>query len=339
MADGRKLAGEAGLATVVGGSGFVGTQIVQLLAQSGYRIKVAVRRPDLAGHLRPLGAVGQVVPIQANVRNEASIRQAVAGADVVINLAGILFERGKQRFAKIHDEGAALVARAAREAGAQRLVHMSALGADPEGDSAYQRSKAAGETDVLKAFPEAVIMRPSIIFGPEDRFFNLFATLARISPVLPVVGAKSRFQPVYVRDVAEAFMAAVEGKARPGGIYELGGPDVETMRELMERMLVEIERKRLLVELPEGLARLKAVFLQLLPRPLLTPDQVIQLQRDNVVGAAALAEHRTLEGLGIEPTAMEAILPTYMWRFRKHGEFDRLDVPRRRRPTHGSSST
>lgn len=337
MSEQRKLAGEAGVATVIGGSGFVGTQIVQILAQEGYRIKVAVRRPDLAGHLRPLGTVGQVVPIQTNVRDEASVRQAVAGADVVINLAGILFERGKQRFGAIHDKGAGLVAMAAKEAGVARLVHMSALGADAESDSAYQRSKAAGERDVLAAFADAVIMRPSLIFGPEDGFFNLFATLARISPVLPVVGAETRFQPVYVGDVADAFVAAVAGKARPGTAYELGGPDVQTMRELMTHMLEQIERKRILMNAPTGLARLKARFLQLLPHPLLTVDQVTQLQIDNVVSEAAIAEGRTLEGLGIEPTAMKAILPTYLWRFRKHGEFDRLDIPNSRRPTHGAS--
>lgn len=332
MADGQSGLVQSGLVTVFGGSGFVGTRLVQILARQGYRIRVAVRRPDLAGHLRPLGAVGQIVPIQANVRDEASVRAAVAGAEIVINLAGILFERGKQRFANIHDKGAELVARAARDAGAQQLVHMSAIGADAESPSAYARSKAAGEADVLAVFPDAVIIRPSLIFGPEDGFFNLFATFARIVPIVPVIGSKTRFQPVYVGDVAEAFAAVVAGKARPGATYELGGPDVETMRELMARMLREIERKGWLVNVPESLARLKATFLQLLPRPLLSVDQVVQLQIDNLVSAEAQKQGLTLEGLGVEPTAMDAILPTYMWRFRKHGEFDRLDVPVSRRP-------
>lgn len=332
MADGQSGLVQSGLVTVFGGSGFVGTRLVQILARQGYRIRVAVRRPDLAGHLRPLGAVGQIVPIQANVRDEASVRAAVAGAEIVINLAGILFERGKQRFANIHDKGAQLVAQAARDAGARVLVHMSAIGADPESPSAYARSKAAGEADVLTAFPDAVIIRPSLIFGPEDGFFNLFATFARIVPIVPVIGAKTRFQPVYVGDVAEAFAHAVAGKARPGTVYELGGPDVETMRELMARMLREIERKGWLFDVPQGLARLKAMFLQLLPHPLLTVDQVTQLQIDNVVSDEAQDEGRTLKALGVEPTAMDAILPTYLWRFRKHGEFDRLDVPVSRRP-------
>jgi len=312
------------LVTIFGGSGFVGTQLVQELARKGYRIRVAVRRPDLAGHLKPLGAVGQIAPIQANIRNAASVERAVAGADIVINLVGLLFEGGRQRFRAVHTLGAKNVAEAASKAGATALVHMSALGADPKAESGYARSKALGETEVLQAYPEAVIIRPSIIFGQGDGFFNMFGFLARISPVLPLIGGKTRFQPVYVGDVAEAFALAAEGKVKTGKIYELGGPDVETMRELMQRVLHETARKRPLFPVPMALAKLKATFLQLLPSPLLTVDQVIQLGHDNVVSEEAIKQRRTFAAFGITPTTMDAILPTYMWRFRKHGQFEHI---------------
>jgi uncharacterized protein YbjT (DUF2867 family) len=311
------------LVTIFGGSGFVGTQVVQLLARKGYRIRVAVRRPDLAGHLRPLGAVGQVVPIQANVRNPDSVIRAVAGAAIVINLVGIGFERGKQRFDIVHGQGAYAVAAAAAAAGAAALVHMSVLGADLNSASAVARSRAQGEAEVLAAFPGAVIVRPSILFGPGDSFFNMMGMLARLAPVLPLVGGTSKFQPVFVGDVAAAIVIAAEGGVKGGRIYEFGGPEVETHRALIERILRETGRSNPLLPLSPGLAKLLAAPMRLLPTPLLTADQVIQLQSDNVVSAAAIGEKRTLAAFGIAPTPMDAILPSYLWRFRKNGQFDR----------------
>jgi len=311
------------LVTIFGGPGLVGTQVVQLLARKGYRIRVAVRRPDLAGHLRPLGAVGQVVPIQANVRNPDSVARAVAGASIVINLVGIGFERGKQRFDIVHAQGGRVVAAAASAAGAKSLVHMSVLGADLNSASAVASSRAQGETEVLAAYPGAVILRPSIMFGPGDGFFNLMGMLARIAPVLPLIGGTSKFQPVYVKDVAEALVIAAEGGVKGGRIYELGGPEIETHRALIERVLHETGRSNLLLAISPGMAKLLAAPMGLLPTPLLTADQVIQLQSDNVVSEAAISEKRTLAAFGITPTPMDAILPSYLWRFRKNGQFDR----------------
>jgi uncharacterized protein YbjT (DUF2867 family) len=309
------------LVTVFGGSGFLGRHVVRALAREGYRIRPAVRRPDLAGHLQPLGRVGQIHSVQANLRYPASIEAAVRDADVVINLVGILFERGKQRFEAVHAEGAHQVALAAKAAGA-RVIHVSALGADAESPSLYGRTKAAGEVAVLSAAPDAVIVRPSILFGPEDDFFNRFAGMARMFPALPLVGGgETKFQPVFAGDVAQAILNATRGRAREGATYELGGPEVKSFRELMEYVLAVTERRRLLVPLPFGLAKLKSYFLQLLPTPLLTPDQVELLRTDNVVSDAARAEGRTIEALGVEPTAMEAIVPSYLWRFRKTGQF------------------
>ena len=309
------------LVTVFGGSGFLGRHVVRALARAGYRIRPAVRRPDLAGHLQPLGRVGQIHAVQANLRYPASVQAAVHGADVVINLVGILFERGKQRFEAVQAEGAHAVAQAAAAAGA-RLVHVSALGADPESSALYARSKAQGEAAVLATVPGATIMRPSIVFGPEDDFFNRFASLARLSPALPLIGGgETKFQPVFVGDVAQAIARAVGGRAKDGTIYELGGPGVKSFRELMQYVLAVTERRRLLVPLPFGLAKLQAQFLQYLPTPLLTPDQVELLRADNVVSQAAQAEGRTLAALGIEPTALEAVVPSYLWRFRKAGQF------------------
>lgn len=307
--------------TVFGGSGFIGRHVVRALAQRGYRIRVAVRRPDLAGHLQPLGSVGQIHAVQANVRNRASVDRAVEGAHAVINLVGILAERGRQRFDAVQDFGARAIAQAAAAAGVGGLVHVSAIGADAESASHYARSKALGEAGVLKAFPAAVILRPSIIFGPEDGFFNLFAGLARLSPVLPLIGAQTRFQPVFVGDVAEAVVAAVEGRAKAGQVYELGGPDVATFRALMEKMLHVIGRKRLLLPVPFALARLEAAVLQYLPGKLLTLDQVKLLARDNIVSEAAQAAGLTLDGLGISPRDMDVILPSYLYRFRRTGQF------------------
>ncbi|MGN6487873.1 MAG: complex I NDUFA9 subunit family protein [Devosia sp.] len=312
------------LVTIFGGSGFVGTQVVQLLARAGFRIRVAVRRPDLAGHVKPLGNVGQVMPIQANIRNLASVQRAVQGAGTVINLVGIGHEGGRQRFRTVHIAGARNVAEAARLAGASTLVHMSALGADPESHSAYARSKALGEQEVLAAFRNAVIIRPSIIFGQGDTFFNKQGSIARFLPVLPVIGAKAKAQPIYVGDVAEAFLGAVQGKVKPGRAYELGGPEIETQLQLMQRVLAETQRHNLLVPVPAGIGRLLAAPFALLPgKPLVTFDQVELLQIDNVVSEAARKEKRTLAAFGVQPTAMDAILDSYLWRFMKNGQFDR----------------
>ena len=309
------------LVTVYGGSGFLGRHVVRALAKRNYLIRVAVRRPDLANHLQPLGRVGQIHAVQANLRHAPSVAAAARDAQVLINMVGLLYERGKQRFDTIHAYGAEQVALAASAHGA-RLVHVSAIGADENSRAAYARSKAAAERLVLAGQPQAVIMRPSVIFGPEDDFFNRFAALARISPALPLIGGgTTRFQPVFVGDVAAAIAEAVDGNARPGTIYELGGPEVKTFEQLMRYVLATIERKRLLVPVPFFAAKIKAALLQYMPKPPLTPDQVELLQVDNVVSEAAKAEGRTLQGLGIVPEPIEAIVPSYLWRFRKTGQF------------------
>jgi uncharacterized protein YbjT (DUF2867 family) len=309
------------LITVFGGSGFLGRHLVRALARRHYRIRVACRRPDLAGHLQPLGRVGQIHAVQANVRHAGSVEAAVRGADVVINLVGILYERGRQRFDAVQAQGAEQVAKAAAVHDA-RMIQISAIGADANSTSGYARAKAEGETAVLAAKPDATIFRPSIMFGPEDDFFNKFAALGRALPALPLIGGgETRFQPVFVGDVAEAIARAVDGEARGGTVYELGGPEVLSFKALMEYVLGVTERRRFLIPLPFGLAKLQATFLQYLPKPLLTPDQVELLRSDNVVSAQANAEGRTLPGLRIEPTAMEVIVPSYLWRFRKTGQF------------------
>jgi uncharacterized protein YbjT (DUF2867 family) len=309
------------LVTVFGGSGFVGRHIVRALARRGFRIRVAVRRPDLAGHLQPLGAVGQINFVQANLRYPDSVLAAVEGAEIVINCVGILHETGRQKFDSVQARGAEAVARAAAHAGA-RLIHISAIGADADSTSAYARSKAAGEAAALREVPGAVILRPSVVFGPEDSFANRFAGLAQMMPALPLVGGgETRFQPVFVGDVAQAVMAVVDGKVAPGTVLELGGPSVKSFRAILEFILETTGRNRLLVPVPFGLARLKAKFLQLLPNPLLTEDQVELLRHDNVVSEAAKAEGRTLEGLGIHPQSLESVAPTYLWRFRRQGQF------------------
>jgi uncharacterized protein YbjT (DUF2867 family) len=309
------------LITIFGGSGFLGRHLVRALARRHYRIRVAVRRPDLAGHLQPLGRVGQIHAVQANVRHAGSVEAAVRDADIAINLVGILFERGRQRFDTVQAFGAEQVALAAANHGA-RMIHVSAVGADEHSTSRYARAKAEGEQAVKAATPDAVIVRPSILFGPEDDFFNKFAALARVLPALPLIGGgATKFQPVFVGDVAQAIRKIVEGAAQDGTIYELGGPEVKTFKALMEFVLAVTERRRLLVPLPFGLASLQAKLLQFLPTPLLTPDQVELLKRDNVVSQAATAEGRTLGGLGIEGATIEAIVPSYLWRFRKAGQF------------------
>jgi uncharacterized protein YbjT (DUF2867 family) len=314
------------LVTVFGGSGFLGRHVVRALARQGYRIRVAVRRPDLAGHLQPLGRVGQIAAVQANVRHRPSVAAAVRGSDIVINLVGILFEAGRQRFEAVHGLGAEAVALAASANGA-RMVHVSAIGADANSTAAYARSKALGEKLVLAAAPGATILRPSILFGPNDAFFNRFAAMARLSPVLPLIGGgHTRLQPVFAGDVGAAVAEVVAGERRGGNIYELGGPEVFTFRELMEFVLATIERRRLLLPLPFGIARLQAAILELLPKPLLTRDQVELLRYDNVVSDEVRREGRTLEGLGIVPRSVAAIVPAYLWRFRKTGQFSRRAV-------------
>ncbi|AZN97562.1 complex I NDUFA9 subunit family protein [Mesorhizobium sp. M9A.F.Ca.ET.002.03.1.2] len=311
------------LVVVFGGSGFVGRHVVRALARRGYRIRVACRRPDLAGHLQPLGNVGQIQPVQANVRVRWSVDRAVQGADHVVNLVAILHEGGRQKFTSVHEFGARAIAEAARAVHAG-FTHISALGADLNAQSDYARTKALGEKAVFETIEDAVIFRPSIIFGPEDSFFNRFAGMARLSPVLPLIGGgQTKFQPVYVGDVAEAVARSVEGKVEGGQIYELGGPKVFTFKECMEEMLAVINRKRLLVPVPWWLANVQASILGLLPNPLLTKDQVLQLRAHNIVSDAATRDNRTLAGLGIQPRSIGSILPSYLWSYRPAGQFQR----------------
>jgi NADH dehydrogenase len=311
------------LVTVFGGSGFLGRSVVRALCKRDYRVRVAVRRPELAGYLQPLGRVGQVHTVQANVRYPDSVKAALRDSQVVINLVGILNEGGGQTFDAVQARGAETIATAAAAAGS-RLVHVSAIGADAQSASHYARAKAAGEAAVLAAVPSATIFRPSVIFGSEDQFTNRFAAFARLSPVLPLIGGATRLQPVYVGDVATAIADAVDGKAKPGATYELGGPEVLTMREIIEAILAIAERKPMLIPLSFGLARLKATFLQFAPGMMkLTPDQVTLLQHDNVVSDAAKAAGLTLEGLGITADSLQAIAPQYLWRFRAAGQFQR----------------
>lgn len=310
------------LITVFGGSGFVGRHTVYALAKAGYRIRVAVRRPELAGFLRSYGLVGQIHPIQANVRDEASVRRALINADGVVNLVGILSPSGKQTFHAVHADGAALIARMARETGVRQMVHVSAIGAERSSASRYARTKAEGEDAVLQAFPSAVILRPSIVFGPEDDFFNRFARMAQFSPFMPLVGfGKTRFQPVYVGDVAEAVVAVLGDKAKMGATYELGGPQVYTFRELLDKVAQYTHRKRPYFPIPFWLAKLQALFLQILPNPVLTVDQVRLLQQDNVVSQEAKDAGLVIEELGITPQSIDVIVPEYLWRFRPKGEF------------------
>jgi NADH dehydrogenase len=311
------------LITVFGGSGFLGRYVVRALAARGYRIRVAVRRPELAGHLQPLGEVGQIHAVQANLRDTASVEAAARASDVLINLVGILFERSRQRFDAVHVSGAQAVALAASGIGA-RLIHVSAIGADEHSSSHYARSKGTGEQLVLAALPSAVVMRPSVLFGQEDDFFNRFASIARLSPALPLIGGgHTLFQPVFAGDVAAAIVAAVQGRAAPGATYELGGPEVKSFKDLMRFVLATVERRRLLVPIPFTLAKLQAWLLALMPKPLLTPDQVELLRRDNIVSDQAAREGRTIASLGIDPHAMDSVVPSYLWRFRKSGQFAR----------------
>jgi NADH dehydrogenase len=313
----------ATLITIYGGSGFIGRHVVRALAKTGARMRIAVRRPELAGFLQPLGGVGQITAVQANVRFPDSLLAPAKGADAVINLVGILAPSGKQTFKAVQDEGARHVAEAARAAGAKAFVHMSAIGADANSPSIYARTKAAGEVAAKEAFPDAVILRPSVVFGPEDEFFNRFAALARLSPALPLIGGgKTKFQPVFVGDVAKAVVASLTGKAQAGAVYELGGPEILDLKEVMQRVLAYTMRKRWLVPLTFFLAKLQGAMLQLLPNPPLTLDQVRLLERDNVVSEAAKRDGRTLEGLGVaEPVAVEAVVPDYLEQYRPKGQF------------------
>lgn len=308
----------AGVVTVFGGSGFIGRSIVQLLARDGWRIRVAVRRPADAHELQPLGDVGQIAGLGVRVQDDALVKLAVNGADAVINLTGILYESGRQTFKAVHEEGAGRIATAAAAAGVKSLVHLSAIGADSASDSDYARSKAAGEAAVLSAFPKASILRPSIVFGPEDSFFNRFAVLTQFSPVVPLIGGGgTKFQPVYVGDVARAALVCLAEPGCQGQCYELGGPDVYSFRELMQLMLAETRRKRCLLPVSYKFADFQARFLELLPVPPLTRDQVKLLKVDNVVSPDALG----LNDLGIVPTSLEAILPTYLDCYRVGGRF------------------
>jgi NADH dehydrogenase len=323
------------LVTIIGGSGFVGRHVVRALAKRGYRIRVAVRRPDLAGHVQPLGKVGQIVPVQANVRYPESLRAACASAYAVINLTGVLHSSSAQTFSAIHVLGAEAAARAALESGAQIFIQMSAIGAKADSPSEYARTKAEGEIRARKAFPGAMVIRPSIVFGPEDSFFNRFAALARVSPFLPLIGGgRTRFQPVFVGDVAEAMERLLERAEADGKTYELGGPETYTFKQLMRFTLNTVIRRRLLLPLPFPLASAAAFFLQLLPRPMLTLDQVRLLRTDNIVSEEALKEDRTLSGLGIAARDIEAIVPAYLFRYRRAGQFTEAQLekfPARRR--------
>ncbi|MCE8544533.1 complex I NDUFA9 subunit family protein [Ruegeria pomeroyi] len=320
------------LVTIYGGSGFVGRYIARRMAKEGWRVRVAVRRPNEAMHVKPYGAVGQVEPVLCNLRDDNSVAQAMRGADAVVNCVGVLNELGRNSFDAVQAEGAERIARIAAEQGITRMVHVSAIGADADSDSDYSRTKALGETGVLRHMPDAMILRPSVIFGSEDQFFNRFAGMTRFGSFLPVVGADTRFQPVYVDDVARAAVKGVLGQA-PGGVYELGGPDVETFRALMQRMLGVIHRKRIILGLPFFAARIMAgildvakfVSFQLFPNGVLTRDQLKNLRRDNVVSEGA----KGFADLGIMPEPMDTILPTYLWKFRPNGQYDEIQASAR----------
>ena len=314
------------LVTIYGGSGFVGRYIAQRMARQGWRVRVAVRRPNEAVFVKPYGVVGQVEPVLCNIRDDNSVRACARGADAGVNCVGTFDARGKNNFDAVQHEGAGRIARIAAEEGVAQMVHISAIGADPEGASRYAQTKGMGEADILAAMPNAIILRPSVVFGPEDQFFNRFAAMTRLSPVIPLFGAETKFQPVYVDDVAEAVETALLGKA-PAGTYELGGPEVASFAELMHMMLGVIRRRRLVLPLPFWVGGIMArvtgalsvVTGGLAPQPV-TTDQLISLQNDNVVreGAEGFAE------LGIQPTSLEAVLPSYLWQFRPSGQYAAL---------------
>lgn len=315
------------IVTIFGGSGFVGRYIARRMAKDGWRVRVAVRRPNEAHFVRPYGVVGQVEPILANIRNEDSVRAAMVGSDAVVNCVSVLQESGKQTFEALNDAGAGSIARIAAEEGIGRLVHISALGADLESDSNSARTKAEGEQAVLAAFPSAMILRPSVIFGNEDQFFNRFADLTKLSPVLPIVGGNSLFQPVYVDDVAQAACLGITGDAA-GGIYELGGPEADTLSSFIHRMLKVIRRSRLVVNLPffvgsimgGVLGLMQFLSLGIFTNTILTRDQVKQLRKDNVVSDGA----KSFADLGIEPTGVDAVVEDYLYQYRPYGQYAEL---------------
>ncbi|AVO37794.1 complex I NDUFA9 subunit family protein [Pukyongiella litopenaei] len=315
------------LVTIYGGSGFIGRYIARRMARDGWRVRVAVRRPNEAIFVRPYGTVGQVEPVLCNIRDDASVAAAMEHADAVVNCVGILNETGKNTFEAIHIDGAARIARLAAQAGIGRLVHVSAIGADENGESAYLRSKGAGEQQVLAAFPDAVILRPSLVFGPEDMFFNRLGSMARTSPILPIIGAGTRFQPVFADDVSRAAAAALEGVAALG-IYELGGPEIHSMRELAQMVVQEINRNRPVVNIPFWIARImafgldmvQAVSFGLIANGVVTRDQLRGLGRDSVVADGA----RGFADLGITPVTAGSVLPEYLWRFRPSGQYDAI---------------
>ncbi len=312
------------LATVYGGSGFVGRYIVRRLAKAGYRVRVAVRRPNEAIFVKPYGVVGQVEPVLCNIRNDASVKSVMEGADVVINCVGTFDKGGKNNFDAVQHEGAERIARIAASEGVANLIHLSAIGADVNSETLYGQSKGLGEEGILQHFPSAMILRPSVIFGPEDDFFNRFASMSRLGPVLPVIGAETKFQPVYVDDVAKAAMKGVDGTS---GIYELGGPDVNTFRELMQEMLATIRRRRIVLNIPFFVGGimgttfdiLSAITGGLIKGPV-TKDQVRSLKSDSIVTEGA----KSFADLGITPTSMEAVLPSYLWRFRPSGQYEAM---------------
>ncbi|WP_170334434.1 complex I NDUFA9 subunit family protein [Ruegeria arenilitoris] len=313
------------LVTIYGGSGFVGRYIARRMANEGWRVRVAVRRPNEAMFVKPYGVVGQVEPILCNIRDDASVAAVMHGADAVVNCVGVLNELGKNAFDAVQAEGAERIARIAAEQGVARMVHVSAIGADADSNSEYSRTKAHGEAGVLSHMPNAVILRPSVIFGTEDQFFNRFAGMTRMGPFLPLVGADTKFQPVYVDDVAKAAVKGVLGQAE-AGIYELGGPEVKSFRALMQQMLGVIHRRRVVIGVPFFAARVMAgvldiakfVSFQLFPNHILTRDQLKNLRRDNVVSADA----KGFDDLGIEPATLESVLPDYLWKFRPAGQYD-----------------
>ena len=314
------------LVTIYGGSGFVGRYIASRMAKAGWRVRVAVRRPNEAIFVKPYGVVGQVEPVLCNIRDDASVGEAMMGADAVVNCVGILARDGKNTFESVQDEGATRIARLAAAQGVDQIVHLSAIGANAESESEYARSKARGEAGVLAHMPNAVILRPSIVFGAEDQFFNRFASMARFGPILPVVGADTKFQPVYVDDVAKAAELALTTSVAPG-VYELGGPDVSDFRSLMDTMLNVIRRRRAVVNIPFFVANIMGFFfdlankvsLGLLPA-FISQDQVRSLRNDNVVSEGAMG----LSDLGIDPVAMGSVLPDYLWRFRPSGQYDAI---------------
>ena len=319
------MATAGGLVTVFGGSGFVGRHTVSALAKRGWRVRAAVRRPDLAGYLQPMGGVGQVYAVQANLRFPQSLARAVEGATAVINAVGILAPAGAQSFGAVHVDGARAIAIAAREAGAARLIHISAIGADKKSAAKYAQSKAEGEQAVLAEFPGAIILRPSIVFGPEDEFFNRFAAMSRISPVMPLIGGgKTKFQPIYADDLANAIANVVDGTGASGTIYEIGGPEIMTFRQLIDITLRSTGRDRVHVPIPFWCAKLMALASWPLPNSLrpFTVDQVRLLKKDNIVSAEAGRDNRVISALGIDDLAsVGAIVPGYLERFKAKGQY------------------